>query len=58
MSTTGRPARTSGAQASALAACGSAEIAKSMPDANHYLRIAARTPVENRQLVDALRQLS
>ena len=31
--------------------------AKSMPDANHYLRIAARTPAENRQLVDALRQL-
>ena len=31
--------------------------AKSMPDANRYLRIAARTPAENRQLVDALRQL-
>lgn len=31
--------------------------AKSMPDANRYLRIAARTPAENRQLVDALGQL-
>lgn len=31
--------------------------AKSMPNANRYLRIAARTPAENRQLVRALRQL-
>ena len=28
--------------------------AKSMPEANRYLRVAARTPVENRRLVEAL----